>query len=369
MSSTIDSLRKTPLHPAHAAAGARLIEFGGWEMPVQYTSIIKEHLAVRTAAGLFDISHMGELRVKGPRSTSFLNFALTNNAERITEGGSQYSLLLNEKGGVVDDLFVYRMEPEEFLIVVNASHIEEDYELLNSLKHEGVEIINESDETAGLALQGPKSPAIINQWIPGTSSRLGHHQIKSFSSPFGPLYISRTGYTGEDGFEIFCPAKSAIPVWNQLLEVGKSQGLIPCGLGARDTLRTEVCYPLNGHELGQDITPLEAGLGFFVDLSKPDFIGKSSLLAQKTSGVPRKSVALVAQAGGPPLRAGYSVHRNGKNIGTLTSGVLSPSLQVGVGLALVKSEEATIGNTVDIEIRGKYVSAKIVKKPIYQKTK
>lgn len=361
-------LRKTPLHAAHVAAGARLVEFGGWEMPVQYTSILAEHAAVRAKAGLFDISHMGELRVRGPGAVGFLNAALTNNAGRIPEGGSQYSILLNERGGVVDDLFVYRMGREDFLLVVNASHIEEDLGILDSRPHDGVTIEDESAATAAMALQGPASPLILDRWITGASAKLGHHAIQNFSSDAGAVRIARTGYTGEDGFEILCPAPVAAQVWDRLLELGKTAGLIPCGLGARDTLRMEACYPLNGHELGPDITPLEAGLGFFVDFSKTDFCGKAALLAQKKSGVPRKAVALRAQAGTPPFRAGYGVFCRGQPIGRLTSGVLSPSLRAAIGLALIETARAVVGNSVDIEIRGQYFSASIVKKPIYRKS-
>jgi len=346
-----------------------MVEFGGWDMPVQYTSILKEHAAVRTTAGLFDISHMGEIRVKGPKAVAFLNYALTNSVNKINSGMSQYSILLNKEGGIVDDLFVYRLSAEEFLLVVNASHIEEDYQLLCSLKKEGVELGNESDQTAAIALQGPASNSILDKFISGAPAKLGHHAIGSFSSGGSSFLIARTGYTGEDGFEILLKSSEAASVWNRLIEIGKPFGIAPCGLGSRDTLRTEVCYPLNGHELGPNITPLEAGIGFFVDLTKEDFVGKSALLAQKSAGIPRKSVALLCQPGGPPPRAGYPVCKDGKPIGVLTSGVLSPSLQIGIGLALIQTPEATIGNTVDIEIRGKYVPANIVKKPIYQKSK
>jgi len=366
--STGISLRRTPLYDQHVALGARMVEFGGWEMPVQYSSILKEHEAVRTAAGLFDISHMGELRVRGKDAAAFLNRVLTNQIGKVGVGQSQYSLLLNEKGGVVDDLFIYAVAPSEFLLVVNASYIEEDFRLLQSLLAGEAELINESDATAALALQGPRSPAILDAWISGASAQLGHHAIRFFKSPQGPVWIARTGYTGEDGFEILCDAISASAIWKKLLEIGASHGLLPCGLGARDTLRMEVCYPLNGHELGPEISPLEAGLSIFIDLEKPEFRGRDALLKQKQAGVPRKVVALKTEPGGPPPRAGYAIHRNGKKVGVLTSGGLSPSLQTGIGLGLIETAEAVIGNSVDIEIRGKYVSATIVKKPIYRKS-
>lgn len=345
-----------------------MVEFGGWEMPVQYSSILKEHAAVRTGAGLFDISHMGEIRVVGPDAGEFLNLSLTNNVDKVQPGNSQYSLLLNKQGGIIDDLFIYRLGSDDFLLVVNASHIEEDFEALTELLSGDVVLSNESDATAALALQGPKSPSILDRWISGASSQLGHHAIKSFSAVQGDVRIARTGYTGEDGFEILCPANAAAAVWDKLLVLGKEEGLLPCGLGARDTLRMEVCYPLNGHELGPDITPLEAGLGFFIDFNKKDFQGKTALLVQKAKGVPRKAVAVMAKEAGAPPRANYPVLSQGRKIGVLTSGVLSPSLQKGIGLALIESASAQIGNVVDIEIRGKNVPAEIVKKPIYKKS-
>ncbi len=363
MASGTSPLRRTPLFEKHLALGARLVEFGGWEMPVQYSSILKEHAAVRSEAGIFDISHMGEIRVRGAGADAFLNEVLTNNLHKIKLGESQYSLLLTEKGGVVDDLFVYAVAPSEFLLVVNASHIEDDFELLSSLAKDRVEIVNESESTAAIALQGPRSPETLDAWISGASGQLSHHAIRKFSVSGVDVWVARTGYTGEDGFEILCPATAVCGIWDRLL----AHGAVPCGLGARDTLRMEVCYPLNGHELGPEISPLEAGLSFFIDFGKPDFRGKAALLAQKTAGVPRKSVALVSKPGGPPPRAGYPILRDGKPIGVLTSGGLSPSLQTGMGLGLVSASEAVVGNSVDIEIRGKYVSASIVKKPIYRK--
>jgi aminomethyltransferase len=344
-----------------------MVEFGGWEMPVQYTSILKEHAAVRCEAGLFDISHMGEIRVEGAEAVRFLNDTLTNNIEKLAVGGAQYSLLLNDQGGVVDDLFVYRITFDEFFLVVNASHIEEDFAALHFLSRNRAEVSNESSETGALALQGPKSSAVLDAWIPLSSSRLGHHEMKRFPSDICPVWIARTGYTGEEGFEVFFPASFSVEIWKRVLELGKPLGLVPCGLGARDTLRTEVCYPLNGHELASDITPLEAGLGFFVDLQKSIFIGRDALLKQKESGLARKSVALLADPGGPPFRSGYPVLREGKPIGVLTSGILSPTLQRSIGLALIETSHSTLGNSVDIEVRGKYVPAEIVKKPFYKR--
>jgi aminomethyltransferase len=362
------SLQKTPLHDAHLALGARMTEFGGWTMPVQYQSIVQEHLAVRKAAGLFDISHMGEFRVRGPDAVGFLNRALTNNVQRMAIGQGQYTLLLNEQGGTIDDLFVYRRGPQYFRLIVNASRIDTDFAALNARKDDTILLTNESPKTAAVALQGPASAAILDAWTgQQISSALGHHAMARFQFAVAPLLVARTGYTGEDGFEILVDADRAVAVWDGLLNAGRHWGLVPCGLGARDTLRLEVCYPLYGHELSTEITPIEAGLERFIDFTKPDFVGKAALLRQKEGGVPRRSIALRGQPGQPPPRAGYAVCQGGQKIGVLTSGSQSPSLQAGIGMALVAASSAQVGNSVDIEIRGKYVPMEIVKKPIFRK--
>ncbi|MDD2710776.1 MAG: glycine cleavage system aminomethyltransferase GcvT [Verrucomicrobiae bacterium] len=367
MSSSIPP-KRTPLYNAHRAAGGRLIDFAGWEMPVQYSSIVQEHLAVRQKAGIFDISHMGEFVAAGPDSAAFLNQALSNNVERIPVGNSQYSLLLAENGGVLDDLFIYRTGQEEFLLVVNASQIDADFKTLQQRLTGRATLRNDSDSIAAVALQGPASPAVLDAWIKrDAASKIGRHAIVTQDTPCGSLRIARTGYTGEDGFEILCPSTQAERLWNGLIEAGRPHGLLPCGLGARDTLRMEVCYPLYGHELSPETSPLEAGLGKFVDFEKPAFVGKEALLKQKNAGIPRRSVGLVARPGTPPPRAGYGVFKEGRRIGQITSGSQSPCLQTGMAMALVETAAAEPGKSVDIEIRGKYVPMEIVKKPIYRK--
>ncbi len=360
-------LQKTVLHPCHLELGARMVEFGGWDMPVQYTSILAEHEAVRSRAGLFDISHMGEIRVCGADAARFLNEALSNNVERIAPGQSQYSLLLNDQGGVEDDLFVYAISSREFLLVVNASRIAEDHHLLLSRRLGDVEVVNESDTTFAVALQGPRVAEILDAWLGSpVAAGIARHAWKRLPSRFGELFVARTGYTGEDGFEMLGPDRVAAEVWRSLLQTGVGQGLLPCGLGARDTLRMEVCYPLYGHELASDITPLEAGLGVFVDFQKPVFHGREALLRQKASGVTRKAVALLAGGRVPPPRAGYGLFLGGRRIGTTTSGVMSPSLRQGMALGLLEAEHARIGNSVDIEIRGQYFALAVVAKPVYR---
>src|SRR5690349_18008406 len=299
-------LKRTPLFSAQQKLGGKLIEFGGWEMPVQYSSIMDEHLCVRKAAGIFDISHMGEVSVSGTAAAGFLNVALTNDISKLEPGHGQYTLMCNESGGVIDDLYTYRTGRSEFLLVINASRIEPDVAWLEERLAQfagraDTKLENASEHTAAVAVQGPQVAQFINQCFPGKASTgivvaqagdLKKNQIARFDFDGTPLWLGRTGYTGEDGFEIIAPAEIIETVWNKILEIGGPFGLKPCGLGARDTLRTEVCYPLYGHELDENITPIEAGLGFFVAFNKGDFGGRPVLAAQKEKGVSKTCVAL-----------------------------------------------------------------------------
>ena len=381
-------MKRTPLFAAHQKLGGKLIEFGGWEMPVQYTSITDEHLAVRSAAGLFDISHMGEVSVSGAAALEFLNRTLTNDLRKLSVGTGQYTLMCNEKGGVIDDLYAYRLGESEYLLIINASRIDPDIAWLKarldafSQKSE-VNLENRSDEMAALALQGPASPQIIQQVFPGAATEgakasevnalrkneIGRWQFVSRAHDCH-LWIARTGYTGEDGFEIVCPATSAESIWTRLLEAGNGRGLKPAGLGARDTLRTEVCYPLYGHELDENTTPIEAGVGFFVALDKGEFTGRSVLAEQKAKGTAKKLVAFKMTGKSAPPRSEYRILRpdGSQPVGRVTSGTQSPSLGMGIGLGYVPVEFAKPGTPIDIEIRGKPSSAVVVKKPIYQRS-
>lgn len=355
----MSDIKHTPLEAAHLALGARLVPFAGWNMPVQYTAIIEEHHAVRQQSGIFDISHMGQIFVDGPRASLWLNTMLTNQIDRLDIGQGQYSLMLNQTGGVIDDLIVYRAAAEEYLLVVNASMIEEDIQWLIQHQAEGVNLRNESDAWAGMAIQGPQSVAVFQKSFPGTELPPRNGILKTNSGHI----ICRTGYTGEDGFECFCPANQAITVWNQFIEAGAA----PCGLGARDTLRLEMCYPLNGNDLSPLRSPIEAGLGFFCDLTKNDFIGKTTLDEQKKHGTSQRLTAIQYTEKGAPPRAHYPVvNLNGDVIGELSSGVLSPSLMTGIGMAYLPTEYTAIGTDIGIHVRGRIFPAKVTKKPFYK---
>ena len=355
-------LLETPLASAHRKQGARMVEFGGWSMPVFYTSILDEHQAVRTGAGIFDISHMGEFIIEGPSSASFLNSLLTNDIDRLRVGDGQYTLMLNEQGGVIDDLIVYRTGQDVFFLVVNASKIDEDRAWIESrLPSEGVLFNDRSEAYAAVALQGPKSEAILIDLGWPVPARNG---ILPARLPFLAT-IARTGYTGEDGFEIFCDASAAESLWEKLLAAGAK----PAGLGSRDTLRLEACYPLNGNDLSPKRTPLEAGLGIFVSLSKAsDFPGKARLLGQKASGVSHRLVALRPVEKSAPPRSHYKVFAGDKLVGEVTSGGLSPTLGHGVALAYVEVEYAKPGQRLELEVRERRSPIEVVPKPFYKRS-
>jgi aminomethyltransferase len=360
--------KRTPLYDEHVRLGAKIIPFGGWLMPVQYRSIKEEHEAVRNAVGLFDISHMGELVVAGPRAGEWLNTMLTNNVARLEIGAGQYTFLLNDEAGIIDDLIVYRIEDEKFLLVVNASRIEEDFAWLRSHRAMEVELEDQSDQYAGLAIQGPKVGELFQAVFGPDEVLPARNQIAAFDLGGTKLWVARTGYTGEDGIEVFFAASEARRVWNEVLQKGASLGIRPCGLGARDTLRLEMCYPLNGSDLSAEHNPLEAGLGFFVDLTKPNFIGREKLLREKESGSSRRLVPFKMKGKSPPPRPHYRVFRNGLEAGELTSGTLSPSLNYGIGMAYLTTPAPKPGEEIEIEIRGQKFPAVIEKKPLYKKS-
>ena len=371
--------KRTPLFDIHRGLGGKLIEFGGWEMPVYYTSIVEEHQAVRQAAGLFDISHMGEVIVGGPEAELFLNDTLTNDVRNLAPGQAQYTLMCNPQGGVIDDLYVYRMNPSDFLLIINASRIDADLAWLAERNAGRAVLKNASDEFGAIAVQGPKVAGFIDDAFPGAScggteveqaSDLQKNQVGIFVHDYATAYIARTGYTGEDGFEVVVPAEKLESAWKRIVESGSSHGLKPCGLGARDTLRTEVGYPLYGHELDETTTPIEAGLGFFVALGKGEFVGRDVLARQKAEGVSKRCVAFQMIGKSAPPRAGYPIWTTGTNsrrIGQVASGTQSPSLGMGIGLGYVEPEFARADTEIDIEIRGRRASAVVVKKPIYRK--
>lgn len=350
--------------------------FAGFEMPLWYNGIVPEHLAVRNSVGIFDVSHMGRVIITGKDAENFLNHVITNDVSTLTPNSALYSVMCNEKGGIIDDFVLSRLEEEKFLLVPNATNREKDYNwLVKNAKGFNVKIENISDETAMFAVQGPNAEKTLQKICTANLSKIERFKCTSAKLANIDVFLSRTGYTGEDGFEIYVrnaplekPA-NAIKVWNSILEAGKDFGIEPCGLGARDTLRLEAGLCLYGSDIDEDTTPLEARLSFVVKFQKPDFIGKNSLLKQKDEGVKRRRVGLQMIEHGIP-RSNFKIYsEGGENIGLVTSGTFSPLLNCGIAMAYVQTQQATEGNIVNVEIRGKMVKAKIVPFPFYDAEK
>ncbi|MFC4617973.1 glycine cleavage system aminomethyltransferase GcvT [Camelliibacillus cellulosilyticus] len=364
----MSDLKKTPLYETYKQMGAKTIDFGGWELPVQFSSIKDEHQAVRERAGLFDVSHMGEIAIMGSDAEDFLQSLVTNDVSKLKEGGAQYTAMCYEDGGTVDDLIIYKRGAADYLLVVNASNTDKDFEWIQSHLKGDVTAKNISSEIAQLAIQGPKAESILQRLTDTDLSAIGFFKFKA------PILIadvealvSRTGYTGEDGFEIYLPWHDAPKVWDAILAAGTADGLLPCGLGARDTLRFEAKLPLYGQELTPTISPLEAGIGFAVKVDKDhDFIGKAALKAQKEKGVPRKLVGIEMIDKGIP-RSHYQVLIGDATVGEVTTGTQSPTLKKNLGLALVDKAQSAPGTEVDVDIRGKRRKAVIIKTPFYKK--
>lgn len=372
-----EALKRTSLFAVHQKAGARLVPFGGWEMPVQYSSIVDEHQAVRRAAGLFDISHMGEVRVSGSGAVDFLNRLLTNDIRKLAVGTGQYTLMCNERGGVIDDLYAYRFGEQDYLLVINASRIDEDFAWMQKQAADAESILlqNASDDFGALALQGPRAYEFIEACFPGPAlsgtmvrhaNELKKNQVAAFEFRMADVYVARTGYTGEDGFEMIAPTRLMEDLWTHIMAEGHAHCLQPAGLGARDTLRTEACYPLYGHELDENTTPIEASLAFFVALEKGEFIGRGVLADQKAKGPARKCVAFKMTDKSAPPRPHYPIWIGAERVGEVTSGTQSPSLNLGIGLGYVPTAHASPGTKIEIEIRGKRAAAEIVPKPLYR---
>jgi aminomethyltransferase len=375
--------KTTPLYQEHVRRGARIIPFGGWLMPVHYTSIVEEHQAVRNNVGMFDISHMGQFLIEGVAAGQWLNCMLTNNIEKLGIGTGQYTFLLNEHAGIIDDLIVYRTGDHKFLLVVNAARTEEDFTWLAKHKEgratdrpgdletatpwEEVSLTNRSASFGGVAIQGPRVIDLFHTVLDRDVELPPRNHLADFDLDGMRIAIARTGYTGEDGVEVFFPAKDATRFWDLVLTEGEKFGIKPCGLGARDTLRLEMCYPLNGSDLSPAHNPIEAGLGFFVDLTKANFIGREVLQRTKESGPAQKLVPFRMQGKGPPPRPHYAVFSNGQRVGEVTSGTLSPSLNYGIGMAYVSAPQPKVGTQIDIEIRGQKFPATVEKKPLYKK--
>jgi aminomethyltransferase len=345
------TLLHTPLYDRHVELGARMVPFAGWEMPVQYEGVIPEHRAVRTDAGVFDVSHMGELEVEGPHARELLQGALSNDLDKLSVGQGQYTLLMNESGGIIDDLIAYRVGECSYLLVVNAANRATDYAWLKDREIPGSDVRDVSDDCALLAVQGPRA-----------IERLGLEPAAAFTFAEGSIdgvevMVNRTGYTGEDGCELLCMSEDAVPLWDAVL----ARGVVPCGLGARDTLRLEVCYPLHGNDIGPDTDPISAGLGWLCALDK-EFAGVEVIRRVKADGPERRLVAFVMEEKAIP-RQGMPI----KGGGEVTSGSHSPMLEVGIGMGYVPAAEAKPETELTIDVRGRPRRARVVKKPIYKR--
>ncbi|KGR78454.1 glycine cleavage system aminomethyltransferase GcvT [Ureibacillus manganicus] len=364
------NLKRTPLFDEYAKYGGKTIDFGGWELPVQFSSIKEEHDAVRHRAGLFDVSHMGEIFVEGNDSLNYLQKLLSNDISKIQIGAAQYNAMCYENGGVVDDLIVYKLEDNRYLLCVNAANIEKDFDWMLSHSEGEVTITNKSSEFAQIALQGPLAEEVLQTLTNENLSEIKPFKFRDQVDVSGnKVLVSRSGYTGEDGFELYGAPEAIVDLWNKILDAGKEQGVVPAGLGARDTLRFEAGLPLYGQELSKDITPLEAGIGFAVKLQKEsDFIGKEALTEQKESGLPRKIVGVEMIDKGIP-RHGYKVFKDGVEIGEITTGTQLPSTKRNVGYALVNSNFTELETELEIEIRNKKLKSKVVATPFYKRSK
>lgn len=359
-------LKHTPLHAEHAALGAKLVPFAGFDMPVQYPAgIIEEHRAVRTRAGLFDVSHMGELDIRGPQALDLVQHAVTNDASKLAVGQAQYGVLCAEDGGALDDCIVYRFD-DRYMIVVNASNVDKDRDWIVGLAGQfDADVIDHSDDIALLALQGPAAVGILARLTDTDLDAIRYYHFAEGVVDDVPAVISRTGYTGEDGFELYIAAADAVRLWRRLLEVGSDDGIAPAGLGARDSLRLEMGYALYGNDLDERRTPLEAGLGWVVKFDKGDFVGRDALLRLKEQGIRERLAGFILDDRGFP-RHGYEVRVEGETVGEVTSGIHSPMLEKGIGMAYLPVENAKAGSRIEVAIRDKSVPAEVVRPPFYR---
>jgi len=367
----MEPVKHTSLFGLHRKLGARMTQFGGFEMPLNYSGIIEEHLAVRSAAGIFDLSHMGEFDLRGPGALALLEHALTNSAARLADGQAQYTLMCTPEGGTIDDLIVYRLAPEHYMLCVNAANIDVDREWLVGLNRDGAELHDVSDETALVAIQGRKAHAILASITDLSLDSIARFRIASGTvAGIENCIAARTGYTGEDGFEIFLDAAHAEHLFESLLEVGRDVGLKPCGLGARDTLRMEAGLPLYGHELDRSTSPLDAGLATFVRFGR-GFIGEEALAAERASGLRKRLVGIRTEDGKSIARQGYKLFRDGGEVGVVTSGTFAPSFNrpLALAYAIASAGEAAFaaGSALEVEIRNRKVAAAIVQLPFYRR--
>lgn len=364
-------MKRTPLYEEHVRLGGKIVEFAGWAMPVQYSGVVTEHVNVRERVGLFDVSHMGEIWVTGEEAEKALEYLTCNRVSALYDGKAQYSALLNETGGVIDDIIVYRFSSERFLLCVNASNADRDFEWLCSNNPTKATIANASSEFGQIAVQGPKAIELLAPLVRGCDL----NALKSFHHIETELLntsviIARTGYTGEDGVEIFVKSDRTVDLWRLLLEHGEPYGVLPCGLGARDSLRLEAALPLHGHELAPEISALESGLGWIVKLDKGEFIGRAALVAQKEQGVPRSLVGFFLTEAGIARQGDLLVDKaSGAQVGSVTSGTKTPTVQEALGMALVSTKSSAVGTTLTCVVRGRSIAARIVPLPFYKRAK
>lgn len=359
-------MRRTPLYDTHRALGARLIAFSGWEMPLQYSSIVAEHRAVRTGVGLFDLSHMGEIELRGPHALALCQELLVSDVARLQLGQAQYSVLCYPHGGIVDDVVVYRIAADRYLFCVNAANSEKDYEWMHAHNHGRAEPINRSEEYALIALQGPRAATTLQRLTSLDLARLRRYWCITGEVGGVPALVARTGYTGEDGFELFVSPHHSVPLWQACLDAGRHDGIVPVGLGARDTLRLEAGYLLYGNDIDAQTTPLEAGLQRLVRFDKPAFLGREALLRQQQRGITQQLVGVRLHDPGIPRR-GYSLWAGDQAVGRVTSGTLSPCLGTGIALGYVPPAYTAVGTPLAVEIRGRYAHGQVVRRPFYHK--
>lgn len=356
-------MKRTPLHSAHVTLGAKMVPFAGWEMPIQYAGLIEEHKAVRTGVGIFDVSHMGEIFVSGDESEALLDHFTCNNVKSLTNGKAQYSALINPEGGVIDDIIIYRITDDNYLVCVNASNADKDFRWLFDTNEFDAVVENRSSEFGQIAIQGPKSSELMAKVFRQPSLKdLKYFTFEENAFLGTPVIVARTGYTGEDGFEVFIPWDKTEALWNALL----NEGATPCGLGARDTLRLEVCYPLHGHELSDELSAIESGLGWIVKEDKGDFIGRNILAEHKSKGAPRSLVGFFVEDQGIVREGAKLFDNNGSEVGFVTSGTKTPTVNKALGLGIVKKDSSKVGTELFADVRGKKLKCRVVKRPFYK---
>jgi aminomethyltransferase len=359
-------MKRTPFYAIHRQLGAKIVPFGGYEMPVQYTGIFEEHKAVRNSVGVFDVSHMGEFTVKGKNAQAFLQRVTVNDVAKLAPGEAQYSAMCNDESGIIDDLLVYKIGDDHFMVVVNASNIENDFEWMNRHLMPEVEFSNDTDSIALLAIQGPQSRSTLQKLTSVDLNNLSYYHFERGKVGGVDATISRTGYTGELGYEVYFPVRHAEQTWHRLFDAGKEFNVMPVGLGARDTLRLEMGYCLYGNDIDQTTNTLEAGLGWITKLNKGEFVGRTVLQKLKVEGLKRKLVGIRIEEKAVP-RHGYAIQVNGTPVGSVTSGTFSPSLERGIAMGYVTIANSSVGTSLSVVVRGREVEGKVTALPFFKR--